>query len=285
MFRGSDATHDGYLTPTQLRTNAWKRVRHDLYVDSRVEVDHELRIRAAVQRLPSGLIVAGPSAAVLLGVDSAARDGDPIHLIAPSTMRVGNRAGTIIHRWAIGVADVQVTDDMACTSAVRTAWDLSRWFPPTMAVPILDVLLQRGLVSRNDLARLVTERGHERAGRLAQATFELVDPAAQSPRESLVRVRLVVAGLPKPTCQLPVVLPNGVTVHPDMAWKEYRVACEYDGLWHADSDQLHRDRRRLNGLVSAGWIVLHVTSERLRTDFDGVVAEIKRALMSRGWKP
>ena len=60
---------------------------------------------------------------------------------------------------------------------------------------------------------------------------------------------------------------------------------EYDGEWHADADQLHDDRRRLNLLVSSGWIVLHVTSRRLARDFTGVVREVRTALASRGWHP
>jgi hypothetical protein len=34
-------------------------------------------------------------------------------------------------------------------------------------------------------------------------------------------------------------------------------------------------------LVTAGWLVLHVTSLRLRTDLDGIVTEVTTALASR----
>lgn len=47
--------------------------------------------------------------------------------------------------------------------------------------------------------------------------------------------------------------------------------------WHAPA-QLRKDRRRLNGLISAGWTVLHVTDDRLRHDLDGIVAEIRAVL-------
>jgi very-short-patch-repair endonuclease len=74
-------------------------------------------------------------------------------------------------------------------------------------------------------------------------------------------------------------------LHPDLAWPEFRVAVEYDGHWHGDPDQLHRDRRRLNQLVAAGWLVLHVTSRRLNLDFPSVLREVRTALVSRGWRP
>lgn len=93
----------------------------------------------------------------------------------------------------------------------------------------------------------------------------------------------MLAGLPRPAPQHPVRLPNGAIYHPDLAWPEYRVAVEYDGHWHGTAEQLHRDRRRLNQLVGAGWIILHVTSQRLYGDFLGIVREARTALRSRGW--
>ena len=63
------------------------------------------------------------------------------------------------------------------------------------------------------------------------------------------------------------------------------MAVEYDGHWHAETDQLHQDRRRLNKLVLAGWTVLHVTSRRLYNDFPAVIGEVKSALYAKGWRP
>ena len=82
-----------------------------------------------------------------------------------------------------------------------------------------------------------------------RAAFEVADGAAQSVPESQVRVHFLGAGLPRPTAQLPVPVASGLTLHPDLAWEEFKVAVEYDGLWHGDADQFHRDRRRLNLLV------------------------------------
>jgi len=101
----------------------------------------------------------------------------------------------------------------------------------------------------------------------------------------VLRVRLVLGGLPKPVAQGEVRVASGLILHPDLAWHEWRVAVEYDGHWHADPDQLHRDRRRLNQLVIAGWTVLHVTSRRLQNDFPAFLREVKSALFARGWRP
>ena len=80
--------------------------------------------------------------------------------------------------------------------------------------------------------------------------------------------------------QYPVQVAGGVIVHPDLAWPEFKVALEYDGQWHDDRRQFHRDRDRLRWLAAAGWLVVPVT----RTSVD-VVRAVREALRSRGWQP
>ncbi len=50
----------------------------------------------------------------------------------------------------------------------------------------------------------------------------------------------------------------------DFAWPDARVAVEYEGMWHGQSQQVARDRRRLNELTAAGWTVIFVTAADLR---------------------
>jgi very-short-patch-repair endonuclease len=223
-------------------------------------------------------VLAGPSAAYRYGIEHAARFEDPVHVIVPRTGRVGPRQGMKVH---VGELEDGDTD---CTGPARTAWDLAVWLDVVQAVTIIDALLGRGCVTTHDLQSILGRneggRGHSKARR----AFRLADGRAQSPPESQLRVKLVMAGLPVPTPQHPVKTSGG-TLHPDLAWPDYQVALEYDGHWHAAPDQLHRDRRRLNHLANAGWIVLHVTSERLRRDFAGIAYEVRKALESRGWHP
>ncbi|MEV4842021.1 hypothetical protein AB0K20_02135 [Micromonospora matsumotoense] len=170
------------------------------------------------------------------------------------------------------------------SSPTLAAWETAAWLEPVRAVGIVDSLLGRDLTSPAALAEIAQHFADRRGGRRARRVFDLADPAAQSPPESHLRVRLVLAGLPRPVAQHPVRLPSGLVLHPDLAWPQFRVAVEYDGHWHTGPDQLHRDRRRLNQLVTAGWIVLHVTSRRLRDDFPTVVREVRAVLTQRGWR-
>lgn len=282
LFRGTQAVDDAVLTPTQLRSSAWVRLGRDVYADSRLDRDHELACRAAALRLPDYVAFAGPSAAALLGVRHAADFSDPVHVVVADTVRLGNSRGLLVHRVALNPTDIDASGDLRRTSPERTVWDLASWLDLVRSVPIIDGMLADGAITVDALTRYAASRRPRRGLRRTLRAIELADGRAQSPQESRLRVRLVLAGLPVPESQFGVVVGSYV-LHPDLAWPEFKVAVEYDGAWHADADQLHRDRRRLNKLVAAGWIVLHVTSERLRRDFVGVLTEIRSALKSRGW--
>ncbi len=280
LFRGSLAVRRGLLTPHQLRSRAWVRLRYDVYADARLERDHELACKAVAIRLPPGAAIAGPSAARLWGVEHAGGIRDPVHVIAPPSVWLGPRRGVLVHRAAVRPDEIVRPGSVARTTANRTAWDVAAWCPPEGATAIIDRMLALGLVTHDDLDRTASRHRGERGSRRAAETFALADAGAQSPPESHVRVRLVLAGLPRPVTQYPVQVAGGVIVHPDLAWPEFKVALEYDGQWHDDRRQFHRDRDRLRWLAAAGWLVVPVT----RTSVD-VVRAVREALRSRGWQP
>ncbi|MEU1846331.1 hypothetical protein [Micromonospora sediminicola] len=178
-----------------------------------------------------------------------------------------------------------MTEPPPRTDPVTCAWETAVWAEPVKAVGIIDDLLRTGSVGRAELASEAARNVGRPGGRRAAWVFGLTDGLAQSPPESHLRVRLMFAGLPRPVAQHPVRVSTGLILHPDLAWPEFRVAVEYDGQWHSDADRMHLDRRRLNQLVEAGWLVLHVTGRRLRKEFPALVREIRTALVARGWRP
>lgn len=281
VFRGTEALDSGLLTPAQLRSRAWLRIRHDAYADSRLDRDHRLLCHAVGLWLPPHAAIAGPSAAYLLGVTHAAKFSDDVHVVTPPEHRLPALRGLRIHHSLIEQSEIGAADGIACTDPARTAWDLANWLDLARAVGIIDGLLRLGLIDPMSLRKLADSRVGRRGAKKAATAFGLADGRAESPPESHLRVWLVLAGLPPPVPQHPVVMPDGKTYRLDLAWPEYRVAIEYDGHWHGAPEQLHADRRRLNQLVGAGWIVLHVTSQRLYRDFEGVLREASTALQGR----
>ena len=93
----------------------------------------------------------------------------------------------------------------------------------------------------------------------------------------------MLAGLPRPRTQYEVRDHTGTRVaRVDLGWEEYRLAVEYEGAWHFGSyTKVGRDLKRHNKLTAAKWTVLYVTADRLRDDFDGLVAEIRAAMRRR----
>ncbi|MGC1212535.1 MAG: hypothetical protein WA890_14845 [Micromonospora sp.] len=289
VFRGSDVVRRGLLTPHQLRSSAWVRLRHDVYADARFEPDHRLACRAVALRMPPGTLIAGPSAAYLHGVEHAAEFKDDVHVLAPGASGLRSQQGLRVHTTHLRQgADAEPASSTADTPPrccpTLAAWQTAAWLDPVRAVGIVDALLARDLTTHAALADVADSNADRPGGRRARWVFGLTDPAAQSPPASHLRVRLVLAGLPRPVAHHPVQVRSGLVLHPDLAWPEFQIAVEYDGQWHADPDQLHRDRQRLNQLVGAGWLVLHVTSRRLHHDFAALVREVRSALTSRGWR-
>jgi very-short-patch-repair endonuclease len=105
----------------------------------------------------------------------------------------------------------------------------------------------------------------------------LSDPRAESPPESRLRVEMLRAGLPAPVPQFDVLVDGFFIARLDFAWPAFRFGVEYDGQWHADSGQLHRDRSRLRELNAAGWRIFHVTREDMR-DIPELMRQIGAAL-------
>jgi hypothetical protein len=228
VFRGAEAVRRGALTADELRSAAWLHLRHDVYADARLERDHALACRAALIRLPPTTVLAGPSAAYLHGAIHAAGFHDDIHVITPPVVRVGAQRGLRAHHLDLPPSETTRRAGLPLTSATRTAWDLAAWLDPVMAVPIIDTLLALDLTTPAALTDLLARHANQRGWRRAQRAFTLADAGAQSPPESRLRVRLVLAGLPKPVAQCPVRVSPALILHPDLAWEEWRVAVEYD---------------------------------------------------------
>jgi hypothetical protein len=292
VFRGSDAVRRELVSAYQLRSAAWVRVRHDVYADSRIRLDHALACRASALRLPASAVFAGPSAAYLHGIGHAAGFNDDVHAILAPDLRLRSHQGLRIHAIEIEADEVEARDGLRRTTPARTVWDVACWMELTHAVSIVDRLLRRGLVRPAELSEIAGRHATHTSRSRALRVFELADPRARSAPESRLRIRLVTAGLPRPVARHPVELATGRVLHPEVAWPEFQVAVELDGLCPGersrclddiDPDLLRRYSRRQ--LAAAGWIVLPVTIHQMRRDFTDFVTAVRQALLGRGWQP
>ena len=280
VFLGRRMCEQGVLTPDQLRSAAWRRLFRGVYADAALPDTHGLRLAGTALLLPPTAVVAGRSAAWLLGARDAAGAEDPVEVLVPRRHRFGPVTGLPIRHGEFDVDDVVVQRGLRHTAALRTACDVARWETLAEAVVRLDLMLARGLVTPAELRVRVDGLAGGPGGRRALRATELADGRAESPQESRTRVLLASAGLVL-VPQFEVRDDGGRWVaRVDLALPELRIAVEYDGVWHGETGQFARDRQRLNRLTQAGWLVLHLTAADLRRP-DEVVTRLRALIASR----
>jgi very-short-patch-repair endonuclease len=277
VFLGSAAIEAGLVTRSQLTSKRFQRLHRGVYAPTALRVDHRVMCRSAVLLVPDA-VVAGRSAAWLCGARSAASTRDPVHLALPAGHHARRRDGMTVRRVLLEAStDVTSRHGLKITTAARTVWDLAMVEEPNDAVPVIDEMLQRRLVSPSELEVYAAARSGRQGVARVRRALDLSDEHAESPPESRVRLALTAAGM-RPRTQVDVVDSAGRFVaRVDMAYEDARLAVEYDGGWHAEPGQLARDRDRLNRLQAAGWTVLFVTAPDLR-NLDAVVDRVLGAL-------
>lgn len=136
-------------------------------------------------------------------------------------------------------------------------------YPVGKAVAAIDALACATNLKVADVELLAQRYKGRRGIRSARAALELVDPGAESPRETWLRLLLIRADFPSPQTQIPVHDEYGVLVAVlDMGWEDIKVAVEYEGDHHrTDRRQFNKDITRMEALTELGWIVVRVTVE------------------------
>lgn len=87
--------------------------------------------------------------------------------------------------------------------------------------------------------------------------LSLVRDGAQSPLESISRVRFLALGLPEPQLQVPIYDRDGLVGYVDMCWLELGVIGEADGLMkYTDPQALIAEKRREDRLRALGFAIV-----------------------------
>jgi very-short-patch-repair endonuclease len=286
VFRGSVVVDRGLLTPKQLRSTAWRRLRQDVYVDADLPITHRVLTSAVGLVLPEGAGFGGRSAAGLWGVPDLAGPEDAVDVVLPDGMRWNAGDGVRCRRLLPAQRLVQA-GRWYCTSPVDTAVDILRFEPRDEAVVVLDHLVHEGMVRLEDVRAVVRQLPPCFGAVRARDAAARADGLAQSRQETRLRLLMVDGGLPPFVAQFRVFDDHGFVARVDFALPEVRFAIEYDGLWHAERAAFMSDRRRLDQLSAAGWTVLHVTAEdmrhpaRLLVRIRAAIARLQRAAEAR----
>ncbi|GAA2092722.1 hypothetical protein IDH50_18415 [Aeromicrobium tamlense] len=259
----------------------FRRLFRGVHVLASEEPTSRTWLRAAVLAGPSDAVVSHRTAQELCGPELSGAD-DRIHL---STRRnaVSRDERIAVHRRLHPIASHEV-DGLPVTTPARTFVDCALSLTFVQLLVFGDWLIHRGLVEFDELLHYC--RGRHLDGVVnARRAMQYLVADARSPMETLVRLMIVLSGLPHPACNVTLLDDAGhLVATPDLQWARFKVVVEYDGIWHErspDDRRWQRDRRE--ELERRGWTVIVVHDTDLAKPVS-IVTRVHDALVRGGYR-
>ncbi|WP_167051185.1 hypothetical protein [Salinibacterium sp. ZJ77] len=207
-------------------------------------------------------------------------DDRRLHVAVPNPRRAPRSKGIIGHKFVVHPARGEVVEfsGLRVSSPERSWCELGAILDTTDLVAAGDHLIRPAnrLSSAARLRATLERHPHKRTRERLEAAFALLDPGAESPAESALRVLLVRAAISGFRSNLRVHV-AGRMRRIDLAHEDRMVALEYQGDIHRDTRQWRADMTRIAELESVGWRVGYVNADDMR-DPDRLVARIRRLL-------
>jgi hypothetical protein len=250
----------------------------------------------AVTQLPDGIRLRAQALALVTPPDAAVTDwtacwlhtgvlppGDHLHVPPISIFRsagMGRIRNALCDSGERGFAQGDVTwvGGVAVTTPLRTAYDLGRLARRDWAIAALDALLRLGHFDRVELLDGVERFRRQRGVVQLRDLAPRADGRAESPGESVLRLRWTdLSTLPQPEPQVEVLLPDGRVIYRiDLGVRGLLLGVEYDGEEHHSSaeDREHDRMRRRDLAERFDWLVIPVT----KANVFGAGRDIERIL-------
>lgn len=160
--------------------------------------------------------------------------------------------------------DVTEINGLRLTTPIRTAWDLGRDRWTERSIAAMDQMLRLEMFSKEELVEGVARFRGMRWVRVLRAIAPLTDHRAESPPESVLRLRWIETLPFPPTPQLEV-WDEEFLARLDLANEEWRFGAEYDGSeWHSSrAQQAHDLARRELCAERGGWVIIPFRKKNL----------------------
>lgn len=287
-FRGSRAIAAGLVTPARLRGPRFVRLLPDVYACARdAPPDLLLRSLAAYRLVEGRGVLSGWSAALLLDASCAPHPDVPAEVTVPGG---GQRAhpGLLVRRDRLTLTEscrngdlvakpLPGTEDVCCTSPIRTAYDLGRRGELVDRVVAVDRLANRHHFSPDLLLHVAAAHLGDRGTDMISETLAWTSPYSGSPMETRLRMLILQAGLPRPDVQWVVQDPATRTaMWLDLAWPDLKIGIEYEGEVHTGAAAVRADTARFTRLVALGWRMFRYTKDDIRHHPRRIVLELTR---------
>jgi hypothetical protein len=274
-FIGSEALASGRLSRHELR-RYHRPIMPNVYLDKRVEPSLQKRIVAAHMWSRGKAVVAGLAASAVHGAKWI-DDDTPVELICANARSPG---GVVTRKELLLENEIQQIRGMTFTSPERTAFDLGRRGRIDDAVARLDALARATHLKVPEIEELAARHRHTRGLRQLERALALVDPGAESPRETWLRLLLIGDGYPRPQTQIPVFSPDGLRrYYLDIGWEDLQLAVEYEGDHHRTSREIYAyEIERAEDIREVGWLVIRVAARNHPAE---VLRRVRRAWDAR----
>ncbi|WKX68914.1 type IV toxin-antitoxin system AbiEi family antitoxin domain-containing protein [Streptomyces sp. XD-27] len=209
------------------------------------------RLRAVLLGCGPRVVVAGPTAARLLGIQGLPRDDGALHFAVPPDSGTRSHQGRHVHHTSVPPEARMLLDGIPLTSPARTCADLLLALSREEAVSALDSALHQRLLAEADRRTVLAHLSGRRGAPQARARVPLADARAESPLETRIRLICLDGGLPPPVLQWRIRDPQqGWQFRIDLGWPDLLVGVEADGRSpHSAPAALYQDRFRQNRLA------------------------------------
>jgi hypothetical protein len=287
---------DPSIVRTMVGRQWWIRMRHGVYADAEAwaasEGDptdrHLLQCAAAIVSLPLETYAFGRTAAAVHGLPAPRNQLTALHLVRGIATDQRALLGRVTS--TEGLPDVRIkTHDLSGDSVLTVGGiptvsrDLAgisaaATYSPDWALSVLDGAAWKRPEAIERLAAIADDWPRLRGIGVVRSMLPLVRSGAQTPLESISRLRLVKAGLPEPMLQYPLYDREGLVGYADMGWPELGVIGECDGLMKYQSGEvLIQEKRREDRIRALGFIVVRWTWDDIIRHSQEVAAQIWRA--------
>lgn len=240
-------------------------------------------VNRALGRERADLVVVGLSAAAIWGMPLPPSIAERIKFGFVSVSR--RSCGSPSRRRSVKGHSIDLPDEhlamrgsLQVTTPARTWLDCAAFVQPDHLLAMGDWALDRGMLSISELEMLVRWARRRRGVVRAREVMPLLRSGVESAQESRLRWIMMAAGLPEPEINPEVVLPNQRMVRLDLAYVGLRLGVEFDGDWHALTQEADEDRRA--DLEAAGWTIIVARKDDL-TEPNSLVRRVRTALGHR----
>jgi hypothetical protein len=252
-----------------VRSGAVRSLFYGLYVDAAVPDSIPLRAAAVAKVVPPDTVICRRTAAWLFGVDTLMTEElaelPEVDTVRPTGTRALKLSAVRGHSQTLLPGDVVDWHGLRVTSPTATAVHLGRHLTRPFALSALDSMAHAGVIDAAQVQDAVQRYRRHPGIAQARKLARYIDPAAESPGESWLRLRMIDAGFPVPQSQVEV--GDGSRkyridlgfVDPMPRPGQLRLGLEYDSdQWHASDTKQAADESRARDLAAMGWRIISV---------------------------